>query len=230
MAENKQETPNGTISESAAESTDVNTESGRMHDSEWNELNQLTLSVMSNRNRYDKYKKIVANTSDSVIETFNKEKSYYKSRILAMTRDLFDERCENEDVNREHEGYLKCCIEYLKWCDITEMVGNDNRSEVREDITNARQELQRKIIETPLILQMKDEPNESKVESGPAPAPESIITGQIMSFANKMCIRKKTMDDFIVMKHIPGNSDEEINARLPKIRDYQNEINKRSSA
>jgi len=233
MAENKQETQNGTISGSAAESNDVNTESGRMHDPEWNELNQLTLSVMSNRNRYDKYKKIVANTSDTVIETFNKEKAYYKPRILAMTRDLFDERCENEDINRAHEDYLKCCIDYLKWSDITEMVGNDNRNEVREDLAIARQELQRKIVETSLI--------EPEIETGPAdpdpspepeptPVPESTITGRIMSFANKMCIRKKTMDDFIVMKPIPGNSDEEINARLPKIRDYQTEIMKRSSA
>jgi hypothetical protein len=50
-----------------------------------------------------------------------------------------------------------------------------------------------------------------------------------MSFANKMCIRKKTIDDFIVMKPIPGNTDEEINARLPKVRDYQHEIMKRAS-
>jgi len=228
MAEIKQETPNGTISESAAESNNDNTESGRMHDPEWNELNQLTLSVMSNRNRYDKYKKIVANTSDTVIETFNKEKAYYKPRILAMTRDLFDERCENEDINRAHEDYLKYCIDYLKWSDITEMVGNDNRSEVREDVAIARQELQRKIVETPLIEpEVETEPEPSPA---PAPAPESTITGRIMSFANKMCIRKKTMDDFIVMKPIPGNSDEEINARLPKIRDYQTEIMKRSSA
>jgi len=228
MAEIKQETPNGTISESAAESNNDNTESGRMHDPEWNELNQLTLSVMSNRNRYDKYKKIVANTSDTVIETFNKEKAYYKPRILAMTRDLFDERCENEDINRAHEEYLKYCIDYLKWSDITEMVGNDNRSEVREDVAIARQELQRKIVETPLIEpEVETEPEPSPA---PAPAPESTITGRIMSFANKMCIRKKTMDDFIVMKPIPGNSDEEINARLPKIRDYQTEIMKRSSA
>lgn len=242
MAENKQETTNRSTtgsSESAAESTDVNTESGRMHDPEWNELNQLTLSVMSNRNRYDKYKKIVANTSDTVIETFNKEKAYYKPRILAMTRDLFDERCENEDINRAHEEYLKYCIDYLKWCDITEMVGNDTRSEVREDVAIARQELQRKIVETPLIIpevetgpaghEPEPEPEPTPAPA-PAPAPESTITGRIMSFANKMCIRKKTMDDFIVMKPIPGNSDEEINARLPKIRDYQNEIMKRSSA
>jgi hypothetical protein len=42
-----------------------------------------------------------------------------------------------------------------------------------------------------------------------------------------MCIRKKTMDDFIVMKPIPGNTDEDIKARLPKIRDYHQEITMR---
>jgi hypothetical protein len=42
-----------------------------------------------------------------------------------------------------------------------------------------------------------------------------------------MCIRKKTMDDFIVMKPIPGNTDEDIKARLPKIRDYRQEITMR---
>lgn len=235
MAENKQGTTNRSTTGSTSGSTELtnddNTESSRIQDPEWNELNQLTLSVMSNRNRYDKYKKIVANTNDTIIETFNKEKAYYKPRILAMTHDLFDERCENEDINRAHEDYLKYCIDFLKWCDITEMVGNDNRSEVREDVAIARQDLQRKIVETQSIEpDVETGPAEPEPELSPALAPESTITGRIMSFANKMCIRKKTMDDFIVMKPIPGNSDEEINARLPKIRDYQNEIMKRSSA
>lgn len=35
------------------------------------------------------------------------------------------------------------------------------------------------------------------------------------------------MDDFIVMKPIPGNTDEDIKARLPKIRDYHQEITMR---
>jgi hypothetical protein len=206
----------------------------RDRDRDWNELNELTLSVMSNRTRYDKYKKTVSNASDALIEQFCKEKMYYKERIMAMTRDLFDERCENDDINRAHEEYVKSCIEYLKWCDITEMVGEDQRTEVKEDIQNARQELQQKIQETPLILQT-EEPNETTAEPEPepeptAPTPGSTITGRIMSFANKMCIRKKTMDDFIVMKPIPGNTDEEINARLPKVRDYQHEIMKRASA
>jgi hypothetical protein len=208
----------------------------RDRDRDWNELNELTLSVMSNRNRYDKYKKTVSNASDALIEQFCKEKMYYKERIMAMTRDLFDERCENDDINRAHEDYVKSCIEYLKWCDITEMVGDDQRSEVKEDIQNARQELQQKIQETPLILQT-EEPivteteTETEPEPDPSPPPHgSTITGRIMSFANKMCIRKKTMDDFIVMKPIAGNTDEEINARLPKVRDYQHEIMKRAAA
>ena len=187
---------------------------------DWNELNELTLSVTSNRTRYDKYKKTVANASDILIEQFCKEKTYYKGRIMAMTRDLFDERCENDDINRAHEEYVKSCIEYLKWCDITEMVEEDQRTEVKEDK------------ETPVIFQtedQKEDESEPDVATTP-PETNTIITGRIMSFANKMCIRKKTMDDFIVMKPIPGNTDEEINARLPKIRDYQHEIMKRASA
>jgi len=110
------------------QSTDIQSESN--DDPEWNELNQFTLSVMANRNLYDKYKKNVANTSDLLVEQLYKEKMYYKERIIAMTRDLFDEQCENNDINRAHEEYLKSCIEYLKWCDITEMVEEDQRSEV----------------------------------------------------------------------------------------------------
>jgi hypothetical protein len=205
-------------------------------DRDWNELNELTLSVMANRNRYDKYKKTVANASDALIEQFCKEKMYYKERIMAMTRDLFDERCENDDINRAHEEYLKSCIQYLKWSDISEMVEQDQRTDVKEDIQHARKELQDKIQETPLILQTDEpsitEPDDDHDPTPPPPHPpgNTTLTGRIMSFANKMCIRKKTMDDFIVMKPIAGNTDEEINARLPKVRDYEHEIMKRASA
>jgi len=204
-------------------------------DPEWNELNQLTLSVMANRNLYDKYKKNVANTSDLLVEQLCKEKTYYKDRIIAMTRDLFDEQCENNDINRAHEEYLKSCIEYLKWCDITEMVEEDQRTEVKEDIRVVRQELKQKIQESSAAAAAASSSLQTEnivIESAPAPAPapETSITGRIMSFANKLCIRKKTMDDFIVMKPIPGNTDEEIIARLPKIRDYQNEIMKRTAS
>ncbi len=194
--------------------------------SEWrSDFNELTLSVMANRNRYDKCKKSMANTSDAAAELFCKEKTYYKDRILAMTSGLFDERCENDEINRAHQEYLKSCIEYLKWNDITEMVEDDTRTEESRNnvVGDARQDLQRKIQDTDVA---------PAAPASPAPAPESPPTlppASILSFANKMCIRKKTMDDFIVLKPATGNTDEEIKARLPKVRDYHSEILKRTT-
>lgn len=196
-------------------------------DGQWNELNEMTLSVMSNRIRYDKYKKTAGNASDALIEQFSKEKIYYKERILAMTRDLFHERCENDDINRGHDEYLKSCIEYLKWCDITEMVEQDKRTEVREGET-ASPPPPPPPPPTVEIDESTVTPEEVPMPVPvPVPASPTIQNDRILSFANKMCIRKKTMDDFIVMKPIPGNTDEDIKARLPKIRDYHQEITMR---
>jgi hypothetical protein len=187
---------------------------------------------MANRNRYDKCKKSMANTSDAAAELFCKEKTYYKDRILAMTSGLFDERCENDDINRAHQEYIKSCIEYLKWNDVTEMVGSDTRAKVQEDIASARQELQKKIQETAVSAAADDDDDDDddETDTGATTATHQFQNDRIMSLANKMCIRKKTIDDFIVLKPSAGNTDKEINARLPKIRDYNSEIMKRADA
>ncbi len=229
------------------------TDRNRDCDQGWcDELNELTLSVMANRTKYDKCKKTLANTSDSVQETFRKEKLYYKERIMNMTRDLFHERCENENINDAHQAYIKSCIEYLKWNDITDMVSEDKRNEVRheddhddhddkqtppDDLIQARHELQQKIRSSSLNEEEEygqrdadDDANDHQTSypppSSPPPPPTS-HTHNIMSIANKMCIRKKTIDDFIVMKPRVENNDHDINSRLPKVRDYQTEISKR---
>lgn len=218
------------------------------------ELNELTLSVMANRTKYDKCKKTLANTSDTVQETFRKEKLYYKERILNMTRDLFHERCENENINDAHQAYIKSCIEYLKWNDITDMVSEDKRNEVRhddhddddeesqstpDDLIQARHELQQKIRSSSLNEEeehgprdINDDADDHQTSSPPPPSPPPLPhppsqTHNIMSIANKMCIRKKTIDDFIVMKPRVENNDQDIHSRLPKVRDYQTEISKR---
>jgi spore maturation protein CgeB len=208
-------------------------------DKSWNELNELTLSVMANRSKYDKCKKTLANTTDTVQEAFRKEKMYYKDRILNMTKDLFHERCENDTMNHAHQEYLKSCIEYLKWNDITDMVSDDKRNEVRDDgeiqsdvhtrgddLIHARDELQQKIQATTLT---PDDPDDD-TSAHSSPQPQPACHKDIMSIANKMCIRKKTIDDFIVLKPSVNQTDEHINARLPKVRDYHGEIMKRASA
>jgi hypothetical protein len=195
----------------------------------WNEFNELTLSVMANRNKYDKCKKSLANTSDAQNEAFQKEKMYYKDRILNMTRGLFHERCENDEINRAHQEYLKSCIEYLKWNDITDMIGEDTRNEIipdDDDMNHARSELYKKIQSTATNDDDDDDRPQSPSQSpSPSPPPVPPPLSSIMSIANKMCIRRKTIDDFIVLKP----SDEHIKARLPKLRDYHGEIMKRVS-
>ena len=190
----------------------------------WNELNEMTLSVMANRSKYDKCKKTLANTSDTIQDTFRKEKMYYKARILNMTSDLFHERCENETINDAHQEYVKACIEYLKWNDITDMVSDDARNELQEKIMRAPSP------PLPPSSPISDSSMLSESSSSPPPPPPPPSqTPNLMSIANKMCIRKKTIDDFIVLKPRTDN-EHDISARLPKVRDYQTEITKRVAA
>lgn len=189
----------------------------------WNELNEMTLSVMANRSKYDKCKKTLANTSDTIQDTFRKEKMYYKDRILNMTSDLFHERCENDTINEAHQEYVKACIEYLKWNDITDMVSDDARNELQEKIMRAPSP------PLPPSSPISDSSMLSESSSPPPPPPPPSQTPNLMSIANKMCIRKKTIDDFIVLKPRTDN-EHDINARLPKVRDYQTEITKRVAA
>jgi hypothetical protein len=193
----------------------------------WNEFDEFTLSVMSNRNHYDKYLKAKTN-AQTLAEIFRREQVYYKERIIDMTRDLFDGECDDNDVNESYRAYMKCCIRYLKWKDVTEMIQKEKYNEDGASaVSNARQELDKRIQEAPLpvpVAQSEPEPE----PAAPAPAPPRYIEDNkaLISFANKMCIRKKTMDDFIVMKPAPVASS----ANLPQIRDYHDEIAKRSEA
>lgn len=204
------------------------------------DLNEFTLSIMANRTKYDKYKKSIESTSleEAANETFRNEKMYYKERILHMTRDLFHERCENDDINRAHHEYLKSCIEYLKWSDITDMIEADTRSEVRGandgDINGKRTELHDKIQASAKIhaddADDADESCEVVEDTASASDAASFIrnqTSSLLSIANKMCIRKKTIDDFIVLKPAMNNNND--TSKLPKIRDYHNEIMKRAA-
>jgi hypothetical protein len=204
----------------------------------WNEFDEFTLSVMSNRNHYDKYLKAKTN-AQTLADIFRREQVYYKERIIDMTRDLFDSECDDNDVNESYHAYMKCCIRYLKWKDVTEMIqkekyasegGPEGGAELEDGasaVSNARQELDKRIQEAPLPTPVRATEPEPEPEPA-APAPPRYIEDNkaLISFANKMCIRKKTMDDFIVMKPAPVASS----ANLPQIRDYHYEIAKRSEA
>ena len=204
-----------------------------------NEFDEFTLSVMSNRNHYGKYLKTNTN-AQLLADIFRKEKVYYNERIIELTRDLIAHedamQCTDNDVNEAHREYMKCCIRYLKWKDVTEMIQNEKYASDAdadaedESVSNARQELDKRIQETPLSVSNPETDSASSPSSpsSPSSSPSPPRYNQekgLISFANKMCIRKKTMDDFI--KIIPASSSPSSSSNLPQIRDYHDEIAKR---
>ena len=204
-----------------------------------NEFDEFTLSVMSNRNHYGKYLKTNTN-AQLLADIFRKEKVYYNERIIELTRDLIAHedamQCTDNDVNEAHREYMKCCIRYLKWKDVTEMIQNEKYASDAdadaedESVSNARQELDKRIQETPLSVSNPETDSASSPSSpsSPSSSPSPPRYNQekgLISFANKMCIRKKTMDDFI--KIIPASSSSSSSSNLPQIRDYHDEIAKR---
>ena len=94
--------------------------------------------------------------------------------------------------------------------------------------------LLQEMIQTSSLVEPPEHDADDNDALSPPPSPPSqpthSQTQNIMSIANKMCIRKKTIDDFIVMKPRIENTDHDINSRLPKVRDYQTEITKRVAA
>ena len=203
-----------------------------------NEFDEFTLSVMSNRNHYGKYLKTNTN-AQMLADIFRKEKVYYNERIIELTRDLISHgddggRCTDNDVNESHNAYMKCCIRYLKWKDVTEMIQKEKYASDAADadaeddsVSNARQELDKRIQETLLSKPdpVSSSPSSPSSSSSPSPPPPRYNQEKgLISFANKMCIRKKTMDDFIKIKPSPSSSLSSSN--LPQIRDYHDEIAK----
>ena len=217
-----------------------------------NEFDEFTISVMSNRNHYDKYLKAKTN-AQTIVDIFRKEQAYYKERIIETTKELCDgatSTCDDTDVTDSYNAYIKCCIRYLKWKDVTEMIqkdkyggpklegddddddddGDDDDDDDDNDteaLRNARQELDKRIQEVQLLEpEIVSSAPDALPTPSPSPSPPRYIEDNaIISFANKMCIRKKTMDDFIKMKPAPAVSS----ANLPQIRDYRDELDKRTT-
>ena len=113
-------------------------------DNVWNEFDEYTLTLMSNKTHYKKYIKSKIGPNGEVIKgeindghsihydtTFRKERKYYKKRILALTKDLINKKCDDKEILDPFQEYLKYCIKYLKFKDIADMIQNENNIGVK---------------------------------------------------------------------------------------------------
>lgn len=208
---------------SAATAAATTTDAG----TEWNEFDEYTLTLMSNRTHYKKYIKAkVGPNGDTVKQdvnvndghsihyatTFRKERKYYKKRILALTKDLFNKKCEDKDIVDPFNEYLRCCIKYLKFKDISDIIQKENNGFVKDkeskeltdiSVVNTQSELDKRI--------------ESGANDGDANDAEEL------NKANKLCMKQytgqgSTLDRFVTIKRSDEASQPQM--ILPQIREF----------
>lgn len=197
---------------------------------EWNEFDEYTLTLMSNRTHYKKYIKAKVGPNGDTVKhdvnvndghsihyasTFRKERKYYKKRILALTKDLFNKKCEDKDIVDPFNEYLKCCIKYLKFKDISDIIQKENNGFVKDSkektdvsFVNAKAELDKRI--------------GSGVNDGDANHDDA-NDDEELNKANKLCMKQyngqgSTLDRFITIKRTDEASQPQM--ILPQIREF----------
>lgn len=193
----------------------------------WNEFDEYTLTLMSNRSQYRKYIKAKVGPNGETVKndvnvsdghsihyatTFRKERKYYKKRILALTKDLYNKKCEDKDIVDPFNEYLKCCIKYLKFKDISDIIQKENNGYVNDkdsSFVNAQAELEKRI-------GCGANDGDDVHEAGDVEAEE-------LNKANKLCMKHydvqgSTLDRFVTIKRADEASQPQM--ILPQIREF----------
>ena len=86
-----------------------------------NKIDSLTLSYFTNKNQYENIKK--KNDINNDLE-FQKEKKFYRKRVLDLTKKLFRNEIKDNNLDNAFNNYVKICINYFKNLDETELIQN----------------------------------------------------------------------------------------------------------
>lgn len=220
----------GEIFSTATDATDADADISK----EWNEFDEYTLTMMSNRTQYRKYIKAKVGPNGETVKhdvnvndghsihyatSFRKERKYYKKRILALTKDLYNKKCEDKDIVDPFNEYLKCCIKYLKFKDISDIIQKENNGFVKDkdskemtdaSFVNAQSELDKRIGSG-----VDDDANDN--------ANDNANDDEELNKANKLCMKHyngqgSTLDRFVTIKRSDEASQPQM--ILPQIREF----------
>ena len=89
-------------------------------------INNITLECLMNKDQYDKY---LTKNFQKIKISNNKDKKFYRKRILQLTRDILANTSPNiitNDVFFSFENYIKTCIQYFKMVDKTDFIQNEH--------------------------------------------------------------------------------------------------------
>ena len=222
----------GKCDEQANKDTQMDTtddcEKTKSSSSTWNDFDEYTLTLMSNRSHYGKYIKAKVGPNGETVKhdvsvndghsihyatTFKKEKKYYKKRIIALTKDLYNKKFEDDkDITEPFNEYLKRCIKYLKFKDVSDMIQNDYKDINSEiELKRAQSELNKRI-DNDTGRDNKDDnsgdDNEKEKDKEMEIENEKEEDNKTVDNANKIFmrsydIRRSTLDHFVKVKK-PG--------------------------
>lgn len=84
-----------------------------------NEIDNLTLSLLLNK---DTYGKIYEKNKDQIDAEYIKDKKFYRKRVIDLTKQLYKNEVKDEHLNNMFNKYLASCINYLKIIDKTDHI------------------------------------------------------------------------------------------------------------
>jgi len=106
-------------------------------------VNNITIDCLMNTSRYNKCKEYLLNSKNL---EFNRDKKFYRKRIISLTKELFHNNEEYENLIAIFNSYIKQLIIYFKeidrkdiiQCDYNSLEMNDNNSHqvTSQDISN----------------------------------------------------------------------------------------------
>ena len=205
----------------------------------WNDFDEYTLTLMSNRTQYRKYIKAKVGPNGETVKqdvnvsdghsihyatTFRKERKYYKKRILALTKDLYNKKCEDKDIMDPFNEYLKCCIKYLKFKDISDIIQKENNGFVKDkdsSFVNAQAELEKRIGNG--ANDGGDVHDDGEDNAAEDAGVDAGLDAEELNKANKLCMKHydvqgSTLDRFVTIKRAGEASQPQM--ILPQIREF----------
>lgn len=104
-----------TISMNAINNGNDNTEI----QSNMSEIDSITLDYFTNKSQYAN---LLKKKDYYQSKQFNNDKKFYKKRILDLSKRLFRDEIENEQLVSGFHNYIKLCIDYLKVLDTNDLL------------------------------------------------------------------------------------------------------------
>ena len=112
-----------------------------MEEEPFSKMTEITIEYLTNKKIYEK---LIQSKNPILIESYNKDKKFYKKRIHNLHRNLMNEKqIYPEFLQKAFDNYMKLSIEYFKMIDENDILQEDyiGLQLLEEEIKDEEQEI-----------------------------------------------------------------------------------------